>query len=60
MYIKVFSHQTTTDISPGRNMPHIMGELVIFVPKITKYPFLTKQILLRFFNNIFIIFTQLL
>ena len=25
MYTKVFGHQTTTDISAGRNVPHLTG-----------------------------------
>ena len=51
MYTKVFGHQTTTDILPGQNVPHLTGEMMILVPKNNKYPFLSKNF---FFEN----FTQ--
>ena len=42
MYMKVFSQQTMTDISPGGNVPHWTGEIIILVPKNNKYPFFTQ------------------
>ena len=51
MYKKLFGHQTTTNISPGRNVPHLTGEMVILVPKKNQYPFLNKKNLVENFTQ---------
>ena len=60
MYMKVFGQQTTTDISPGQNMPHLTGGMVILVPKNNEFPFLYKIIWLKILHNILIVFMQFL
>ena len=50
MYMQVFGHQTTTDISPGHNVPHITGEVVILVPKNKKYKLLNKCFVVEIFT----------
>ena len=53
MYMKVFGHQTTTDISPGRNVPNITMRNGDFSTK--KNPFRNKKFWLKFLYNMLII-----
>ena len=58
--MKVFGHQTTTDISPGQNMSHITGRNGDFSTKekkifISEYIFVVEN-----FTQYFHIFTQFL
>ena len=43
MYLKVFGLQTMTDISPGKKVPHLTGEMLILIPKNNKYTCLYKK-----------------
>ena len=53
MYMKVNGDQTTTDISPGRNVPLFMGGNVLFSIKNLKYQYWYKIIFFKILGNFF-------
>ena len=46
--MKIFGYQTTSDLSFGQNVPHLNGEVGMFVQKNNECLFL----LIRFFENL--------
>ena len=55
MYLKVFGLQTMTDISPGKKVPHLTGEMLILIPKIINIHVCIKKMWLEVSHDVLIL-----